>query len=192
MNGYIEYIILAVFVLGINVVPAFMPPTWTILVFFFLTYHLLPVPVVIIGAVFATLGRIALYFLSKYQIVKILPEKSKKNMEFLGKYFYENKKITVPALLIYAFMPVPSNQAYIAAGLAKVHIKIVATLFFCGRLISYSSWILTAHLANSTLSDVFKSYFSKGNVIILELLGFGIIYLISTINWARILKRRNK
>ena len=190
MNGYIEYIILAIFVLGMNVIPGFMPPTWTILVFFFLTYHLLPIPVIIIGAVFATLGRITLYFIARYQLIKIIPTKSKKNMEFLGKYFYKNKKITIPALLIYAFLPIPSNQVYIAAGLARINIKIVALLFFFGRIISYSSWILTAHLATTSLDEIFKSHFSRGNVIIFELFGFAVVYVISTINWEKILKGR--
>jgi hypothetical protein len=60
MSGSIEYLILGVLVFGVNIVPAFMPPTWIILAFFYLRYHLNLLPTVIIGAAAATLGRVVL------------------------------------------------------------------------------------------------------------------------------------
>ena len=50
---------LAVFaiVFGVNLLPAFGPPTWAILVFTRLHWHLNPVALVVIGAVAAASGR---------------------------------------------------------------------------------------------------------------------------------------
>ena len=50
---------LAVFsiVVGINLLPAFGPPTWAVLVFTRLHWHLNPIALVVIGAVAASVGR---------------------------------------------------------------------------------------------------------------------------------------
>lgn len=186
MDGYVGYLILAIFVLGINIVPAFMPPTWTILVFFFLTYHLLPLPVILIGAITATSGRVILYFLARNHFIKLLSKSSRQNMSDFGRYFYSHKHITIPALLMYAFLPIPSNQIYISAGFAKLDIKLVAPLFFLGRLVSYSSWIATAHIASKTMSDIFTQNFTSTNKIILEIAGLCLIYLFTIIPWKKL------
>lgn len=187
-----QYIILAVFVLGMNVVPAFMPPTWTILVFFFLTYNLLPLPVIIIGAVAATSGRVILYFLARNHFIKLLPKSSQQNMSDFGKYFYSHKHITIPALLMYAFLPIPSNQIYISAGFAKLNIKLIATLFFFGRLVSYSSWIATAHIASKTMSEIFTRNFTSANRILIEVISLCLIYLFTIIPWRKLTDGKNK
>lgn len=192
MPNIYYYVVLGVFVLGMNMIPAFMPPTWTILVFFYLSYHLLPLPVIIIGAVATTLGRISLYFFARTHILRFLPKQSQDNMAALGKFFYAKKKITIPAILMYAFLPIPSNQIYIAAGLAKIDIRIIASIFLVGRFISYSSWIATAHIASTSLESIFKNYYSHSNFFIAELVGFGIIYLISRVGWKKILKSVKK
>ena len=53
---------LAVFgiVLGVNLMPAFGPPTWTILVLYRFQSDLNPVALVVVGAIAAALGRLAL------------------------------------------------------------------------------------------------------------------------------------
>ena len=59
------YLILASIVLGMNVIPALMPPTWIILAFFVSKYQLQLLPVVLIGASCATLGRVILAGISR-------------------------------------------------------------------------------------------------------------------------------
>ena len=71
------YILLASTVLGLNIIPAFMPPTWIVLAFFVTKYDLQIIPVVLIGATCATLGRILLAGISKRYIRKLLPEDAK-------------------------------------------------------------------------------------------------------------------
>lgn len=186
----IEYPLLAIFVLVMNIVPAFMPPTWTILVFFFLSYHLLPVPVVIIGALSATIGRVILYFIARTHFARFLPKSSRENLGAFGKYFYTHKHITIPALFIYAFLPIPSNQVYIATGLARINIRLIASVFFIGRLISYGSWIATAHLASNSLEHIFINHFSRTQALVADVLGFVLIYLLSRVGWKKILKTK--
>lgn len=186
------YLLLGLLVFAMNVLPAFMPPTWIVLVFFFLQFKLLPVPVVIIGAATATTGRILLYYLARHKILKYLPKKSQKNYEAFGKLFHIHKNVSIPALLLYAFLPIPSNQVYIAAGLAKIDVRLIAALFFTGRLISYSSWIATTHFAFKGLFEIFKKYVLSPHIILLELFGFLIIFLLSQIDWSKFIKNMKK
>ena len=54
------YLVLAGVVFGVNLLPAFGPPTWAVLVFFRLQSDLTAIPPVPIGALAATSGPLAL------------------------------------------------------------------------------------------------------------------------------------
>jgi hypothetical protein len=60
----VEYLVLVPAILIANAVPAFAPPTWTILIFFLFNYDLNPIALVILGVISATAGRgfLAWYF----------------------------------------------------------------------------------------------------------------------------------
>jgi hypothetical protein len=55
-----DYLLLFAIVLGVNLMPAFGPPTWTILVLFTLQSDLPPAPSILVAAVAAALGRLGL------------------------------------------------------------------------------------------------------------------------------------
>ncbi len=181
-------ILLALFIYIINVIPFLMPPTWTILAFFYINYHPPFIPVIVLGAGAATLGRITLYYLSKRYFRRFFSQKSLKNYDVLGKFVTKNEKFSIPIFITYAFFPISSNYVYIAAGLAKINIKILASSFFVGRLISYSFWVAASHYAVSRVEDIFTSHINNIGVIAVELIGFIIVILIGKINWGKILK----
>lgn len=57
----VQLLIVAAVVFGINVLPAFAPPTWTVLVYFRFRYGDIPVPaLILVGAGAATAGRFVL------------------------------------------------------------------------------------------------------------------------------------
>ncbi len=56
------YLVLAGVVFGVNLLPAFGPPTWAVLVFSRLQSDLAAVPLVLVGALAAALGRLALAY----------------------------------------------------------------------------------------------------------------------------------
>ena len=188
MEIILVLLLLALFIYIINVVPFFMPPTWTILAFFYINFHPPFVPVIIAGAGAATLGRITLYYLSKRYFRRFFSEISLKNYGVLGKFVTKNEKFSIPIFISYAFFPISSNYVYIAAGLAKINIKILASSFFVGRLISYSFWVAASHLAVTRIEDIFSSHISNIGAIAVEIIGLIIVVLIGKINWGKILK----
>ena len=66
-----DYLILFLVVLGVNLMPAFGPPTWTILVLFSLNTNMSHAPVVIAGAIAAALGR---YLLARASRLRHCPQ----------------------------------------------------------------------------------------------------------------------
>ncbi len=188
----LAYLSLAGTVLGINVIPFLMPPTWIILAFFVAKYHLLLFPVVLIGASFATLGRIILATISRRYFIKLLSQEAKDNYAGIGAYLNSHENVTIPLMLTYAFFPIPSNHVFIAAGLARVRIKLLASSFFIGRLISYSFWVSLTRRLSDNLGDIFSSHYSRIGSVVVEIAGLLLLYFIGRIAWKRILKRMTK
>lgn len=185
------YVLLASLVLGLNIIPAFMPPTWTVLAFFVAKYHLDLVPVVIIGATCATLGRVILATISRTVFRKFLPQDLKTNYATIGTYLNRNKKITVPLVIAYAFLPIPSNDVFIAAGLARVRIGLLAGSFFIGRLISYTFWVSVTRRLSDNLIDIFSNHYARGGSIVVEIVGLLLLFFLGKIAWKKILKKAN-
>lgn len=192
MSFFIEYFFLYLLIAVVNIMPGFMPPTWSILAFFSIQNNLSLYPLILVGVAGATSGRIGLYFLAKYFGKKFLTKKSLNNFNDLGCYLNLNKKSIITVVLAYAFIPLPSNQLFITAGLAGVRLGILAFSFAFGRLISYTSMVL---ISNSFFTWFYKNIgftHSKPMSFFLELAGFFLIYLIGRINWKKVIGNRNK
>lgn len=178
------YLSLFLIVFLFNCLPAFTPPTWTLLTGFVLFYHLPVFPVVFAGVAGATCGRSVLYLLSFYLGKKWMRGKTKENFVSLGKYFNKKHHISLLLFLTYAFIPLPSNQLFITAGLAKVNLLVLALSFAFGRLVSYS-WTVSS---SRFVLEKIPIQFGTTETIITQLLGLFIIFLISKVDWKKILK----
>lgn len=191
MNLLSEYLILSVLIFGMNIIPVLMPPTWVVLLFFYRFYHLSLAPTVIVGAISAISGRIILAHLASL-FSPYLQKKSRENLLSLGNYFNSHIQLSIPLFLTYAFMPISSNYVYIAAGLARVNLKLLAVSFFFGRLISYTFWLTVTHGVLLRLDRIFSRHFAKPVTYFAEIAGFIILYLLSRINWKKLIMRLEK
>ncbi|MBI4038905.1 hypothetical protein HY384_03015 [Candidatus Daviesbacteria bacterium] len=183
------YALLASTVLGMNIIPVLMPPTWTVLAFFVYKYDLMLIPVVLIGASCATLGRIILAAISDKYFRRILSKDSQANYLSIGQYLNSHQSVTVPLIITYAFFPIPSNDVFIAAGFAKVNVKLLAMSFFVGRLISYTFWVSLTQKFGDGLVDIFSRHYSRGWPIAIEIAGLLILYFIGKIAWKKVLAK---
>ena len=85
------------------------------------------------------------------------------------------------------FSPVPSNQLFIAAGLAHLDLRLVVPAFFVGRAISYTVAAGAAGKAATDLTAVFTQQLSSAPAILVEFLSLASIVLLAKIPWARLL-----
>jgi uncharacterized membrane protein YdjX (TVP38/TMEM64 family) len=145
----VDLLVVLGIVLGINLLPAFGPPTWAVLVFFRLHQHLAVVPLVIVGAVAAAGGRLLLAMAFR-RLREHIPRHYVDNLEAAGKVLTRDRKRSVAGLALFALSPVPSAQLFEAAGLIRVSLLPLIAAFFLGRLISYATYVGGASAAAST------------------------------------------
>ena len=180
-------ILLVIFV--VNLIPAFMPPTWLLLSFVGFNFHLSNYSLVILSVLAAgasTSGRTLLaLFSDKIIRAKVLSEKTRLNIDVLKQNIEKRKVFTFGFFLIFAFSPFPSGQLFLAYGLTDLKLKIAAIPFFIGRAIGYLFWALSASEVSKVINPsawesgtFFSLYFVLGQAFALYL-----VYLFIKIDW---------
>lgn len=171
-----------------NIIPLFMPPTWLLLAFFRVHYDL---PVWLLtpgGAICSTAGRCVLAVGSRKLGTRFLPEKERRNVTNLGE-FIRHKKLSFVGVLFYAFGPIPSSHLFIAAGLAKLNLKVVAAAFFLGRLVSYTVLVAGAGAVGDQLLPLFKKQFGSWVAYVTAAIAVLFVIALVKIDWRRVLGR---
>jgi len=186
------YYLLFLLIFLINVIPAFMPPTWVVLAFIYVQYHTAFLPTLVLGVIAATSGRVVLALIARVWFRRFFPERFLANYEHLGNYLKKNQKLTIPVVLGYAFSPLSSNSLFIVAGLSGLRISVVAFSFFIGRIFTYAFWITTSRHLATRLDRIFAGSFSSVEALLNVAVSLLIILIIGHINWHKFLKIKKK
>lgn len=138
------YLIAAIVIIAINILPAFAPPTWMALVFFLVNYDLNPVALVALGVASATSGRAILaWYFRKFS--HLVPTRFSQNVEYAGSYLSNKLSKRFAVLALFLISPISSAQLFEAAGMAKsVALKPLLAAFALGRTVSYSTYVMGA------------------------------------------------
>ncbi|MEA3047948.1 MAG: hypothetical protein QOJ53_2280 [Sphingomonadales bacterium] len=185
MTDPTPYLILFAIVLGVNLMPAFGPPTWSVIVLYGLSSGLALVPLVLSAALAAAIGRFLLACAFRLLAARI-PGRTKRNLEAARKALARNRRNAILGLGLFALSPVPSAQLFEAAGLARMPLLGFTAAFFLGRTISYSIYAATAKgIAGSSLGDSFRHALTSPWGIALQLLMLALLVAFTQIDWAR-------
>jgi membrane protein YqaA with SNARE-associated domain len=153
MSTPAQYGIAFAVVFGVNLLPAFGPPTWALLVFFSLDFDLAPVPLVLGGALAAALGRYLLAIGSRRLRPRFSPARLRR-LDRAETAMTANRGRTAAGLGLFALSPLPSGQMFVAAGLMTVPLAPLTAAFFAGRLVSYSIYVAVASIAERNLGSL--------------------------------------
>lgn len=184
------YVAVVAVVLAVNLLPAFAPPTWSLLVLFKLNWHLNAVALVLLGALAAGTGR---YLLARasYRLRNYLSERRRANLEAAGDYLSGHRAGPIVGLGLFALSPLPSAQLFEAAGVLALSLVPLTVAFFAGRLVSYSLYLGAADIAQRSYGDVITSALTSPIGIGLQVLMLIGIALLTQVDWARLTKRRH-
>jgi membrane protein YqaA with SNARE-associated domain len=183
------YLILFAIVLGVNLLPAFGPPTWSVMVLYGLNSDLPLVPLVLTAALAAALGRFLLAHAFRLLSGRI-KGKMRRNLDAARKALERNRRNAVLALGLFALSPVPSAQLFEAAGLARVPLLGFTAAFFVGRTISYTIYAATAKgISDSSLGDSFRHALTSPLGLGLQILMIALLVAFTQVDWARRLGR---
>jgi uncharacterized membrane protein YdjX (TVP38/TMEM64 family) len=183
------YLLLFAIVLGINLLPAFGPPTWSIIVLFGIQSDL-PLPAIVaVGAVAAALGRFGLAHATRL-LRRWVSARTKRNLEAAKTALEKHRHRGWLALALFALSPVPSAQLFEAAGLTGVRLLPFTLAFFGGRLVSYSIYATGAHAARaSSLADTFRHALTSPWGIALQVAMLAALVALAKVDWAKLVKR---
>jgi membrane protein YqaA with SNARE-associated domain len=183
-----DYLLLCAVVLGVNLLPAFGPPTWAVLVFFRLQWGLEAVPLVLVGALSAASGR---YLLARGTTLFAgrLSERRRASLRAASDALQERRAAALAGLALFALSPVPSAQLFVAAGLLRVRLLPLTAAFFVGRLVSYSLYVGAASLASRQLGSVLVDGMRSPLGIALQVAMLIALAVLLRVDWAARLTR---
>lgn len=179
------YLVVAAAVFGINLLPAFGPPTWAVLVLFHLHGDYKTPLLVLVGALAAASGRLLLAMATR-RLARHLPVDRRENLEAAGEILTRQRAHGVAALALFALSPVPSAQLFEAAGLVTIRLVPVTAAFFVGRTISYSLYVGGARALSSTdTGKVLLSSLTSPWGLGLEILMIIALVLLARVDWRK-------
>lgn len=173
----------------VNLMPAFGPPTWTVLVIFLLKYDIAEPILVAGGAAASASGRFVLASVFR-RLSDRLPEHKRRDLDAVGAIFTEKRRGRFGLLGLFVLSPLSSAPLFEAAGLTKsVPLVPVTAAFFCGRLVTYSLYVGGASAAEASLGSALQESFTSAWAIAIQIGLVGLIAAFVMIPWARILNR---
>lgn len=174
-------------IFGLNLIPAFAPPTWMVLALVGFEYHDTSALLLAgTGAVAATLGRLTLARLSHVLIRgKLLSDAQRANIDVIKNRLEQRPTLTIGLFLFYAFSPLPSNFLFIAYGLTGLPLARVASPFFIGRLASYSFFIVSGAVVGRRfeIDSVVSGFYALVWFIGTQFLILGALYCFTRVDW---------
>ena len=176
-------------IFGVNLLPAFGPPTWAVLVFFRVSGDLPIIPLVLGGALAAATGRLVLAWGSR-RLRGRFSDQRIASLSAARAALTANRSRTVGGLALFALSPVPSAQLFVAAGFLAVPLVPLTAAFFAGRLVSYSLYVGGASLARDSLGDTFADVFTSPAGIALQLLMLAALVVLVRVDWITLATRR--
>lgn len=151
-----HYLGAAVIVFGVNLMPAFGPPTWAVLALLLLTWHLNAGVLVVLGALAACAGRYVLARATR-GVRRHLSQERRDTLASTQQLIAERRTAAVWGVALFALSPLPSAQLFEAAGLLAMPLMRLTVAFFAGRVVSYTIYVSTVALAQHSYGDVMTS-----------------------------------
>ena len=179
-----RYLVLVGIVVGVNLLPAFGPPTWAVLVYARLRWHLNPVALIGLGALSATLGRYVLASATR-RLRGWFPQRSRANLATLAERLTRRRGVVAGFVTLFVISPLPSAQLFSAAGLLDLSLVPLCAGFLAGRLITYSLYVTTTIVIESQVRGVLANVWGQPWWIALQILLLAGVVVLPAIPWGR-------
>jgi uncharacterized membrane protein YdjX (TVP38/TMEM64 family) len=187
----VNVLLVFVVVFAVNLLPAFGPPTWTVLVALRLGLDVAPVPLVAVGALGAASGRWALAR-GAWHLRDRLSDDRRASLEALRTAVVHRPAGAIAGLVLFALSPVPSAQLFVAAGLTGTRLGPLVLAFFSGRVVSYSVYVGAASAAAASLGDSLLDGMRSPAGIAAQLAMLAMLAALLKIDWRRVLAQRGR
>ena len=184
MAGFGLYLLVGISVFSVNLVPAFGPPTWAVLVLWYLRGDLSEPALVAVGASAAASGRLVLAHATRW-FRRYLPARYRANLLAAGHRFLAHRRGSWAGLVAFALSPLPSAQLFEAAALLDLGLVPLTAAFFLGRAVSYSIYLGTARIVRHTdVGQVLTSSLTSPWAVLLQVGMLAALVMLGHVDWS--------
>jgi membrane protein YqaA with SNARE-associated domain len=184
-----EWIIVAILSVLFSLTPVLAPPTWAMLAYFQTERDFPLLPVVVIGAVGSTVGRVLLALISRRIGMRIIPQRRRAGLENAIEQIKERKRLSVPLLSLFAFGPVPKSMLFIAAGIARMPLWPGALVYGVARTVIYLVTLTVVETSVTSLDEVFASPIGGPLIIAAQFASVIAVFLMFWLDMPMLLKK---
>lgn len=167
-----------------NLMPAFGPPTWLVLVYLTLTFGLEPAALIPLAVIAASIAHwLMAHGFRRYR--NRLPAAYVENMHNLGAKLEKRGKTMWGMFILFLWSPLSSSQLFVAAGLMpQIRIAPLVGAFAIGRCFTYSSYVLGAHAFSHTdLGERLMAEMTSPLMIVIQAVLIGGVVALGMIKW---------
>lgn len=184
MAGFEVYLLVGASVFAVNLVPAFGPPTWAVLVLWYLRGDLSEPALVAVGATAAAGGRLVLAHATRW-FRRYLPARYRANLLAAGHRLLAHRRGSWAGLVAFALSPLPSAQLFEAAALLDLGLVPLTAAFFLGRAVSYSIYLGTARIVRHTdAGQVLTSSLTSPWAVLLQVGMLAALVILGHVDWS--------
>jgi hypothetical protein len=162
----VPYLLVFVGSLGVDLIPIMAPPAWTIMAFCIVKYRLNPWMALAVGVPASAMGR---YLFSLYIprfSDKVLAQRKKKELSYVGKKLRGKLWQTWTFVLGYTLSPLSTTALFTAAGMTKVPVWHLLPPFFVGKFASDAMMVKAGRYAAGSLGSMVHGALSAKNIAI--------------------------
>ncbi|MDL5034593.1 hypothetical protein QRD43_21995 [Pelomonas sp. APW6] len=188
----LSLLLLAGGVFVLNAMPAFAPPTWMLLAFYALQQPgTAPLAIAGVAACAATGGRLLLArSAQRISDSRWMRPSMRENMLAVARAIDGHQRASTLAFLAFAISPLPSNVLFLAYGLARAPLRLLAWPFFAGRFVSYTLAVIGGSYAGRQLQLQFSGLASGIYFVVSQCLLLLGVWLFTRVNWRQALSSR--
>ncbi len=183
-----KYLIVLAAVFAINLLPAFGPPTWAVLVVAHWQWALSPVALVALGAVGAASGRYLLAIAAR-SLRERFPARYRANLASVEARLAQRRGRIAALFGLFVLSPLPSAQMFLGAGLLDLRIGLLIGAFMLGRIVTYSLYLGAAVAADHTFHSVLDQAWGSTWSVVLQLALVVAVAALPALPWSRWLAR---
>jgi membrane protein YqaA with SNARE-associated domain len=175
--------------LGVDLIPVFAPPAWTLMMFLLVKFDLNPWIVLSAGVTGSALGQ---YIFSLYipkVSAKLITRRKDQELEFVGKKLGQARWKTWTFVFLYTLTPLSTTALFTASGMAKIHPMQTVPPFFVGKFLSDGLMIAMGKHLSSNAGDFWHSLISPKGIVTM-VLGLIVIGGLLFIDWRTLLQKK--
>jgi uncharacterized membrane protein YdjX (TVP38/TMEM64 family) len=187
----LDYLLAGALVFAVNLLPAFGPPTWAVLVFLRLNSDLAAVPLVLVGALAAALGRFTLANVAR-RLRRFMSPKRLRSLAAAQEELAGSRGRAAAGLGLFALSPVPSAALFVAAGLMTVPLLPLTAAFFAGRIVSYAIYVAGASAVKHSFGSVILDSLRSPLGIAIQVVTLAALVALVRVDWVKLLARHRK